>query len=149
MHYTTAYDLALIASYAMKNPIFRKIVGTKYHRIVITTHKRSKVRKTPRGDFEISKQFDGDCKGKITKVRRIRLKNRHKMLGKYRGVNGIFDGNSYRTSLRLPHAQRRYAQNTRNLLRLFRQGQGLGDESHSSARKCGACPNSCSLPVGR
>ncbi len=28
-HYTTAYDLALITKYAMKNPIFRKIVGCK------------------------------------------------------------------------------------------------------------------------
>jgi len=27
-HYTTAYDLALITSYAMQNPVFRKIVGT-------------------------------------------------------------------------------------------------------------------------
>ena len=28
-HYTTAYDLALISAYAMQNPIFKKIVGTK------------------------------------------------------------------------------------------------------------------------
>lgn len=28
-HYTTAYDLALIASYAMKNPLFREIAATK------------------------------------------------------------------------------------------------------------------------
>ena len=28
-HYTTAYDLAMITSYAMKNPDFRKIVSTK------------------------------------------------------------------------------------------------------------------------
>lgn len=27
-HYSTAYDLALIASYAMQNPMFKKIVGT-------------------------------------------------------------------------------------------------------------------------
>lgn len=31
-HYTTAYDLALISAYAMKNPIFREIVGTKVHK---------------------------------------------------------------------------------------------------------------------
>lgn len=31
-HYTTAYDLALISAYAMKNPIFREIVGTKMHK---------------------------------------------------------------------------------------------------------------------
>jgi len=28
-HYTTAYDLALMTSYALKNPIFREICGTK------------------------------------------------------------------------------------------------------------------------
>ena len=30
-HYTTALDLAKISAYAMKNPIFRQIVGTKKH----------------------------------------------------------------------------------------------------------------------
>lgn len=48
-HYTTAYDLALISCYAMKNPIFREIVGTKkieipfstrdYNRILINKNK--------------------------------------------------------------------------------------------------------------
>lgn len=33
-HYTTAYDLSLITSYALKNPIFREIVGTKNTKIV-------------------------------------------------------------------------------------------------------------------
>ena len=28
-HYTTAYDLALISKYAMENPVFKEIVGTK------------------------------------------------------------------------------------------------------------------------
>ena len=32
-HYTTAYDLALISAYAMKNSTFREIVSTRYHRI--------------------------------------------------------------------------------------------------------------------
>lgn len=32
-HYTTAYDLALISAYAMKNPTFRKITSTKYYKI--------------------------------------------------------------------------------------------------------------------
>lgn len=31
-HYTTAYDLALISAYAMKNPVFREIVGTKVYK---------------------------------------------------------------------------------------------------------------------
>lgn len=32
-HYTTAYDLAMISAYAMKNDIFKKIVGTKSYRM--------------------------------------------------------------------------------------------------------------------
>lgn len=31
-HYTTAYDLALISAYALKNPAFQTVVGTTYHR---------------------------------------------------------------------------------------------------------------------
>ncbi len=31
-HYTTAYDLGLIAAAAMKNPLFREIVSTQYHK---------------------------------------------------------------------------------------------------------------------
>lgn len=48
-HYTTARDLALIASYAMKNPIFEKIVATKrytmpwkdrnYDRVILNKNK--------------------------------------------------------------------------------------------------------------
>ncbi len=36
-HYTTAYDLALISCYAMKNSTFREIVGTKSIKIPFTT----------------------------------------------------------------------------------------------------------------
>ncbi|MFA5383316.1 MAG: D-alanyl-D-alanine carboxypeptidase family protein [Eubacteriales bacterium] len=32
-HYTTAYDLALITRYAMQNPVFREIVGTRVKKI--------------------------------------------------------------------------------------------------------------------
>ena len=35
-HYTSAYDLAYITAYAMKNQVFREIVGTKYHNIPST-----------------------------------------------------------------------------------------------------------------
>lgn len=48
-HYTTARDLALITSYAMKNPVFEKIVGTKrytmpwqgrdYNRVILNKNK--------------------------------------------------------------------------------------------------------------
>lgn len=31
-HYSTAYDMALLTRYAMQNPEFRKIFGTKYHK---------------------------------------------------------------------------------------------------------------------
>ena len=33
-HYTTAYDLAVITAYALKNPVFREIVSTKNTKIV-------------------------------------------------------------------------------------------------------------------
>lgn len=31
-HFTTAYDLALISAYSMKNPVFKEIVSTKMHK---------------------------------------------------------------------------------------------------------------------
>jgi len=40
-HYTTAYDLALITSYALNNPIFSEIVSTKSH-IIEATNKSDK-----------------------------------------------------------------------------------------------------------
>jgi len=39
-HYSSAYDLALIASYAMQNPIFKMVVGTK-------TYAKDKTNKQP------------------------------------------------------------------------------------------------------
>ena len=35
-HYTTAYDLALVTSYALNNPIFKEIVSSKHHTIPAT-----------------------------------------------------------------------------------------------------------------
>lgn len=35
-HYSTAFDLAKITSYALKNPVFKKIVSTKSHKILAT-----------------------------------------------------------------------------------------------------------------
>lgn len=35
-HYTSAYDLAVITSYALNNDVFREIVSTKYHNIAKT-----------------------------------------------------------------------------------------------------------------
>jgi serine-type D-Ala-D-Ala carboxypeptidase (penicillin-binding protein 5/6) len=41
-HYTTAYDLALISRYAMKNPVFRSIVATKAYKINATNKSSSR-----------------------------------------------------------------------------------------------------------
>ncbi|MGI6112840.1 MAG: D-alanyl-D-alanine carboxypeptidase family protein [Mahellales bacterium] len=62
-HYTTAYDLALIASYAMKNPIFREIVSTKEKRISWPEHEWDRI-----------------------------LVNKNKLLSQYQGANGIKTG---------------------------------------------------------
>ncbi len=40
-HYTTAYDLALIAGYALNNPIFKEVVSTKSH-VIEATNKSDK-----------------------------------------------------------------------------------------------------------
>ena len=40
-HYTTAYELAKIADYALKNETFRNIVGTKNHTITINKYSKS------------------------------------------------------------------------------------------------------------
>lgn len=61
-HYTTAYDLALISSYAMQNPMFKEIVGTK--NIKITT-----------------------AQGKDRY-----LQNKNKLLRNYMGANGVKTG---------------------------------------------------------
>jgi len=41
-HYTTAYDLAIISSYAIKNPIFKEIVSTKSVKIPFSTRNQSR-----------------------------------------------------------------------------------------------------------
>lgn len=62
-HYTTAYDLALISSYAMKNSVFREIVGTKRIKIPFTTRDYDRI-----------------------------LINKNKMLTEYEGSTGIKTG---------------------------------------------------------
>ncbi len=62
-HWTTARDLALIASYAMRNPEFRKVVGTRYHTI----------KRDPRNKDTF-------------------IKNRAKFLWQYPGADGIKTG---------------------------------------------------------
>lgn len=55
-HYTTAYDLALISSYAIKNPIFKKIVSTKKIEIPFTTREFNRVLFNKN---KMLKEFDG------------------------------------------------------------------------------------------
>lgn len=62
-HYTTAYDLALISCYAMKNQDFRQIVGTKSIDIPFTTRGYNR-----------------------------HLINKNKMLNEFEGSNGIKTG---------------------------------------------------------
>ena len=62
-HYTTAYDLALISRYAMKNEDFRQIVGTKSVKIPHT-----------------KRDYDRH------------LINKNKMLNEFDGANGIKTG---------------------------------------------------------
>lgn len=40
-HYTTAYELAILTNYALKNDIFRKYVGTKSQTITINTYSKT------------------------------------------------------------------------------------------------------------
>ena len=40
-HYTTAYELAILSNYAMKNPTFAKIVGTKNYTITINGYPKT------------------------------------------------------------------------------------------------------------
>ena len=61
-HYTTAYDLALITSYAMQNPIFEEIVSTKNIKIT---------------------NSDGNNRY---------LKNKNKLLSSLEGCNGVKTG---------------------------------------------------------
>lgn len=62
-HYTTAYDMALISAYAMKNDCFRQIVSTKEKVIPWEGHEWGRT-----------------------------LKNHNKLLRMYEGVNGIKTG---------------------------------------------------------
>ncbi len=62
-HYTTAYDFALITRYALKNPIFKKIVSTKYKVIPWENHAWNR-----------------------------QLKNHNKMLWLYDGAYGVKTG---------------------------------------------------------
>lgn len=92
-HYSTAYDLALISSYAMKNPTFAQIVSTKKHSVKLITYKEIKpnVKNKSKNNKNIKNNTKGESKiVEVTRV--INLTNRHKLLGKVEGVKGIKTG---------------------------------------------------------
>jgi D-alanyl-D-alanine carboxypeptidase (penicillin-binding protein 5/6) len=95
-HYSTAYDLAVLSSYAMKDKTFSKIVGTRKHTVKLLTHKEVsvKVAKTSSKTTSKSKRkVIEETEKKIVEVTRtINLSNRHKLLGKTDGVMGIKTG---------------------------------------------------------
>lgn len=62
-HFTTAYDLALISCYALKNPVFKEIVGTKKIKISNTKENYDRI-----------------------------LINKNKMINEYEGATGIKTG---------------------------------------------------------
>ncbi len=62
-HYSTAYDLALIASYGLKNPDFERIVSTKFRTIPWEGHDWKRV-----------------------------MQNKNKLLWQYEGANGVKTG---------------------------------------------------------
>lgn len=62
-HYTTAYDLAITSSKALKNEIFKEIVGAKYQTIS--------------GNEEVDKRY---------------LKNKNKLLNLFEGATGVKTG---------------------------------------------------------
>lgn len=62
-HYTTAYDLAIISSYAMENNVFRDIVSSKYHKITNLSNNKTTI-----------------------------IKNKNKMLFNFKDANGIKTG---------------------------------------------------------
>jgi serine-type D-Ala-D-Ala carboxypeptidase (penicillin-binding protein 5/6) len=62
-HYTTAYDLAIISAYAMRNDFFRELVKTEYKTIPWEGHEYKRV-----------------------------VKNKNKLLWQYEGGNGIKTG---------------------------------------------------------
>ncbi len=62
-HYTTAYDLALITSYGLNNPVFEEIVSTKYYTMPWEGH-----------DWDRA------------------MRNKNKILWTYEGANGVKTG---------------------------------------------------------
>ncbi|NJD04291.1 MAG: D-alanyl-D-alanine carboxypeptidase [Ruminiclostridium sp.] len=59
-HYSTAYDLARIAKYALENPVFAKIVGTKYAAIPgIQLHNTNELLELYQGAYGVKTGYTG------------------------------------------------------------------------------------------
>ncbi len=107
-HHSTAYDLAILSGYAMKNPVFAKIVGTRKYQVKIKTHKEvvvksNKTDKKSKTALKSSAKKNSKAAAKsklksketielVEVTRKINLTNRHKLLGKTPGVKGIKTG---------------------------------------------------------
>lgn len=98
-HYSTAYDLAVLSSYAMKDQTFSKIVGTRKRTVKLLTHKEVSVKVAKTSSKKTAKaaktkrKVKEETEKKIVEVTRtINLSNRHKLLGKTDGVRGIKTG---------------------------------------------------------
>ncbi|MCO7176632.1 D-alanyl-D-alanine carboxypeptidase family protein [Sporolactobacillus kofuensis] len=69
-HYSTAYDMALLMRYAMGNAQFRKIAGTRIHRVPATNKEVSRVWKNKNKMLHLYKYATGGKTGFTKKARR-------------------------------------------------------------------------------
>ncbi|MDQ0286988.1 D-alanyl-D-alanine carboxypeptidase (penicillin-binding protein 5/6) [Desulfofundulus luciae] len=105
-HYTTAYDLALIARYAMHNPVFRTIVSTRFKQI-------------HRPDADRSKGPPQE-----------HLWNHNRLLSRYEGAIGVKTGYTIEAGQCLVAAAQR---NDRELIAVILNSQGAAVYSDARA----------------
>ena len=91
-HYTTAYELALLTNYALENPIFKKIVGTKLYTITINGYELAKIT-----DYALNnKKFSTIVNTKSVTIHingyAKALNNTNELLGNLNGVYGVKTG---------------------------------------------------------
>ncbi|HOD42491.1 MAG TPA: hypothetical protein PKL57_18220 [Candidatus Wallbacteria bacterium] len=129
-HYSTAYDLAVLSSYAMKNPIFAKVVGTKKRSVKLLTHKEVTVKTAAASSKKSGKSKTKAKIEKVTKIveatRTINLSNRHKLLGKTEGVRGIKTGYTKAAGRCLATA---YSSNGKSLIIVVLKGKDVNSDT--------------------
>ncbi|MCQ2010062.1 MAG: D-alanyl-D-alanine carboxypeptidase family protein [Sporolactobacillus sp.] len=69
-HYSTAYDMALLMRYAMDNAQFRKVVGTRIHRVPATNKEVARAWKNKNKMLRLYKYSTGGKTGFTKKARR-------------------------------------------------------------------------------